>query len=346
MHLVLPHRHNSITFEFAAIEPARPYTVNYQYILEGYDKVWSPVTHKTNAVFGNIHEGTYTFKIKAESPDGIWSEPVTYTFKVLPPWYRHWLAYLSYALILVFIVWLLVKFRVRSLKAQKKVLEEKVELRTHELSEEKDRSESLLLNILPADVAEELKQKGESHARQFDHVSVLFTDFVNFTRISEKLTPKELIAEIHYCFTNFDKIIERNGMEKIKTIGDAYLAVCGLPNPDEQHAKKTVSAAKEILQFMNSRRTAIGLQEGLKDIRIGIHSGSLVAGIVGVKKFAYDIWGDAVNTAARMEQSGETGKINVSGATYELIKNDFLCQYRGKIKAKNKGEIDMYFITP
>jgi class 3 adenylate cyclase len=209
----------------------------------------------------------------------------------------------------------------------------------------KQRSDELLLNILPSEVAEELKLKGESEAKQFDDVTVLFTDFVNFTGTSEKLNPKELVSEIHHCFTAFDEIIGRNGLEKIKTIGDAYLAVCGLPNSDEQHASKTVTAAREILKFMGERKKTLGLKDGLGEVRIGINSGSVVAGIVGVKKFAYDIWGDTVNIAARVEQNSEAGKINISETTYELVKDKFTCAYRGKIQAKNKGEIDMYFVV-
>jgi len=223
---------------------------------------------------------------------------------------------------------------------QNLLLEQKVEERTRELNHEKKKSDDLLLNILPPLVAHELKQNGQSEARQYDNVSVLFTDVVNFTGISEKLSPKDLVAEIHYCFTEMDAIIERNGLEKIKTIGDAYLAVCGLPNEVEHHAIKTVNAAKEINSFIQKRKA----QGGHFDIRLGIHSGPLIAGIVGVKKFAYDIWGDSVNTAARMEQHSDPGKINISGTTYELVKDSFNCIYRGKINAKNKGEIDMYFV--
>ncbi len=208
------------------------------------------------------------------------------------------------------------------------------------ISKEKHRSDELLLNILPEEVANELKKTGTAKAKHYNHVSVLFTDFVGFTIISEKLSPQELVEEIHACFTAFDAIIERNGMEKIKTIGDAYLAVCGMPNEDSDHAKKTVTASLEIMDYINKR-----INEGGKfKIRIGINSGPVVAGIVGVKKFAYDIWGDAVNTAARMEQTSVHGKVNISGATYELIKDNFNCTYRGKVDAKNKGEIDMYFV--
>ena len=230
---------------------------------------------------------------------------------------------------------------------QTKLLEEQslqLKQKNDIITRENKRSEELLLNILPATVAEELKQRGETEARQFDNVTVLFTDFVDFTGTSEKLSPKELVAQIHLCFTGIDLIVERHGLEKIKTIGDAYLAVCGLPNEDPDHAKKVIQASKEILAFMEERKKALGDAVGLDHIRIGVHSGGVVAGIVGVKKFAYDIWGDTVNTAARMEQHSEAGKINISASTYELIKNDFNCIHRGKINAKSKGEIDMYFV--
>jgi len=205
---------------------------------------------------------------------------------------------------------------------------------------EKQRSDELLLNILPFEIAEELKANGKSKARFYNEVSILFTDFVNFTQTSEKLKPEELVDELHECFSAFDEIIGRNGLEKIKTIGDAYMAVCGLPEPLPDHAQRTVQAAIEIRDFISEREK----NEKVFEIRVGINSGQVVAGIVGVRKFAYDIWGDAVNTASRMESSGEKGKVNISQSTHELVKNDFLCTYRGKINAKNKGEIDMYFV--
>ncbi len=210
-----------------------------------------------------------------------------------------------------------------------------------ELQAEKLRSDELLLNILPEEVAEELKEKGKAEAHYFDHVTVLFTDFANFTQASEQLQPRQLVQELHECFTAFDNIIERNGLEKIKTVGDAYLAVCGLPAADPQHAQKTVQAAIEIRDFIEKRRR----NENVFEIRIGIHSGSVVAGIVGIKKFAYDIWGDTVNTAARMEQNSEAGKVNISEITYELVKHDFECAYRGEVEAKGKGKMDMYFVN-
>jgi adenylate cyclase len=183
----------------------------------------------------------------------------------------------------------------------------------------------------------ELKQTGEAIAKQYNHVTVLFTDFVNFTGISEQLSPTELVAEVHKNFTAFDAIIEKHGLEKIKTIGDAYLAVCGLPNETLDHAHRVVRAALDIQEYMSKNGNKF-------QIRVGINSGPVVAGIVGVKKYAYDIWGDTVNTASRMESCSEAGKINISGTTFDLVKNEFTCAYRGKIQAKNKGEVDMYFV--
>lgn len=211
------------------------------------------------------------------------------------------------------------------------------------ISREKKRSDELLLNILPEQVAEELKNYGASEARQFDMVTVLFTDFVSFTQASERFSPKKLVDELDICFKAFDRIIEKYGVEKIKTVGDAYIAVCGLPSENPHHEENVIQAAIEIRDFMNTRKKALG--DDSFDIRLGIHSGSVIAGIVGVKKFAYDIWGDTVNTAARMEQNSAPGMINVSRTTYDLVKEKYAFQYRGKVEAKHKGQIDMYFLV-
>jgi adenylate cyclase len=210
------------------------------------------------------------------------------------------------------------------------------------ISEQKRLSDSLLLNILPEEVADELKARGKVKARQFDHVSVMFTDFVNFTAVAERLSPEELVEELHACFEAFDAIIDRYNIEKIKTMGDGYIAASGLPNANPNHAGDLVMAAIEIRDFIELRKkTTNGATFG---IRIGISSGGLVAGIVGIKKFAYDIWGDTVNIAARMEQTSAEGKINITEATYSLVKDNFACSYRGEIEAKHKGKLKMYFV--
>ncbi len=212
-----------------------------------------------------------------------------------------------------------------------------------EIEREKKRSDALLLNILPQEVAEELKNRDSAEARYFSNVTVLFTDFIDFTETANRLTPKELVSELHACFKAFDDIMGKYNIEKIKTVGDAYLAVCGLPAEDPDHAENVVKAAIEIRDFMHHRKQQLG--EATFDVRIGVNSGSVVAGIVGVKKFAYDIWGDAVNTAARMEQNSIAGKINISETTHELIKDKFEFEYRGEIFAKGKGMLKMYYLV-
>jgi class 3 adenylate cyclase len=215
-----------------------------------------------------------------------------------------------------------------------------VENKNTELHREQKRSESLLLNILPEETAEELKNNGYSKARFHPNATILFSDFVGFTKIAENLTPEELVFRIDYYFKAFDSIIEKYNIEKIKTIGDAYMCAGGIPKPDDQHAERVINAAKEIIAFVEAEKKK---NKDHFEIRIGISSGPVVSGVVGTKKFAYDIWGDAVNVASRMESNSESGKINISGSTYRLIKDKFPCSYRGKIDAKNKGRIEMYF---
>jgi class 3 adenylate cyclase/tetratricopeptide (TPR) repeat protein len=215
------------------------------------------------------------------------------------------------------------------------------------LDQEKKRSDSLLLNILPGETAEELKQTGKAKAKHFGEVTVMFTDFKDFTQASEKLKADELVEEIHFYFSEFDRIVTRHGIEKIKTIGDSYMCVGGLPVSNDSHARDVVAAALELQEFMEIQKILRAHDGKLSfELRIGIHTGPVVAGIVGTRKFAYDIWGDTVNTASRMETSGEPGKVNISGATYEKVKDHFSCIYRGKVQAKHKGLVDMYFANP
>ena len=210
---------------------------------------------------------------------------------------------------------------------------------------EKKRSEELLLNILPFEVAEELKQTGHCQAKTFSMVTVMFMDFKDFTSVSEKVSAELLVYEINFCFSSFDQIVQKYKVEKIKTVGDSYICVSGLPVLNYTHALDMVNAAIEIRNFMLTRKKEKEARGEIPfELRIGIHTGPVVAGIVGLKKFQYDIWGDTVNLAARMESSGEPGKVNISGNTYTLVKDKFTCTHRGKIEAKNKGMIDMYFV--
>ena len=216
------------------------------------------------------------------------------------------------------------------------------------LQKEKDRSENLLLNILPADIAEELKTHGKAEARDFDMVSILFTDFKGFTEASSKMSASMLVSEINVYFKAFDGIMDKYNIEKIKTIGDAYMAAGGLPVPTNDSVKNTVLAALEMQAYISKRKVELdALGQPAFEMRVGIHTGPVVAGIVGVKKFQYDIWGDTVNTASRMESNGDVGKVNISQATCELLKSDsdFTFESRGKVQAKGKGEIEMWFVS-
>lgn len=232
-------------------------------------------------------------------------------------------------------------------------LEQKVEERTQEIREkkealakEKEKAEELLLNILPSCTAEELKTTGKAEPKHFDTVSILFTDFKGFTKISESMTSKELVKTLDQCFRAFDRIVAKHNIEKIKTIGDAYMAAGGVPEVNETNPIDAVRAGLEIQAFMNEWN-ADRISRGLIpwELRLGIHTGPVTSGVVGKNKFAYDIWGDAVNLAARVESESEPGKVNISGFTYELIKDRFDCFHRGKIQAKHKGMVDMYFVN-
>jgi len=223
-------------------------------------------------------------------------------------------------------------------------LEEKVAERTRTIALEREKSEKLLLNVLPYSVVEEMKETGTSRPRRFDDVSVLYADFVDFTRIAEKMSPEMLVQRLDHFFKNFDSIAARNHMEKIKTIGDAYMCVSGLPNPDGNHARNAVKAALEFLEFLKDLDSAREPGSPEWKLRIGIHTGPVVAGVIGDYKFTYDIWGDTVNTASRLQEHSQGGRINISEEVYQLIKNDFICQKRGTFQVKNKGEIQMYFV--
>lgn len=203
----------------------------------------------------------------------------------------------------------------------------------------------LLANILPAETIRELKSQGLVKARRYESVSVLFTDFKGFTRVSEQLPPEQLVADLDHCFRAFDTIVARYPVEKIKTVGDSYMCAAGLPLPNPRHAHALVQVALEMQDFMqdfNTRRRAESLPQ--LPMRVGIHSGPVVAGIVGQQKFAYDIWGDTVNTAARMESSGAPDQVNISAATYALLQDEFACTPRGMVDVKGKRSMEMYFV--
>jgi len=225
-------------------------------------------------------------------------------------------------------------------------LEQKVTERTDELAQEKKKSDQLLANILPKEVAKELKNQGSTQPKYFDSVSVMFADFVGFTKASTKMSAPKLVSTLDSYFKSFDEIIESHGLEKIKTIGDSYMCAGGLPTANSTHAIDTVAAAIDILAVIkNFNEQNHSLKSPKLEVRIGIHTGPLIAGVVGTKKFAYDIWGNTVNQASRMESSSEPGKINVSEQTQKIINDEYDCVFRGSKMLKNLGKTNMYFVT-
>lgn len=230
-------------------------------------------------------------------------------------------------------------------KAENNRSEDLLEDQHQVLISEKEKSDKLLLNILPKEISDELKKYGKSEPKSFEKVSVLFADFQNFKLLSTELSPEELVALLNQYFQAFDRILLKHGVEKIKSIGSAYMCAYGLRKEDRISPKNMIAAAIEMQLFViNLKAERLLLQKPYFEMKLGIHSGPVIAGIVGKKKFAFDLWGDTVNIASRMQSSGEIDCINVSKKTFELIRTDYACEYRGKIQAKNKGKMDMYFV--
>ena len=221
-------------------------------------------------------------------------------------------------------------------------MEAVIKERTHDLALEKGKSELLLHNILPEEIAKELKELGVAKTKLYSSATIMFTDFKGFTALSGQLTPDVLVEELNNIFVHFDGITDEHRLEKIKTIGDAYMCAGGIPIENNTHAIDCILAGLKFIRFINSFETKIGHSW---EIRVGVHTGQIIAGVVGKKKFAYDIWGDAVNIASRMESNSEPGRLNISSATYEMIKDYFVCESRGELHVKNKGDMAMYFVV-
>ncbi len=342
--MTIPYSANMVTFAFAAMDYAAPELQQFRYKLTGFDAEWIDAGTEHQAVYTNLDPGTYTFQVVGRNRDGLWnSQSTSFTLTVQPPWWMTWWFYALCGLVVVGGTLLYI----RNLRRQKEVLEKTVALRTRELSREKDRSEELLNNILPTNVATELKLRGHAEAKHFEQVTVLFSDFKEFTRVAEQLSAAELVEELNVCFNAFDRIMEKYGVEKIKTIGDAYMAAGGVPDPSGGMPRAVVLAGLEMQQIMRERRAERKAQgKTAFEMRVGIHTGPVVAGIVGRRKFAYDIWGDTVNIASRMESSSEPGEVNISSATHALVKDeaDLVFTSRGLVSAKGKGELEMYFV--
>jgi len=344
--LVVSHDINRITFGFHAINWKSEDKVRIQYRLTGLDETWRDAGDAREKEYNNLPPGKYNFLVRALNTSGQWSNPVAFEFTIQKPF---WATAGFIAIVIAAMaagLYAYFRYRIRALEKANVILEERVRLRTEDLNREKLKSDRLLLNILPEKTADELKNQGYASTRNYPTASVLFSDFKGFTFLSETISPKELITTLDEFFKAFDEDAPRYGIEKIKTIGDAYMCAAGIPEESEFHATRIVAFGLRMLHHterINARRKTEGLPAW--NLRIGIHSGPLIAGVVGRRKFAYDIWGDTVNTASRMESSGEVSRLNISEPTYQLVKDIFRFEERGKIQAKNKGELAMYFVT-
>ena len=338
--IVLGRRSNNISFHVAG--PDEGY---YSFRLDNFDKDWSRWQRSGRKDYTNLPAGSYSFIARCMLP----GKETYYTgridFRVLPVWYYSLPAIAIYLIIFCILAWAVYEqLRFRFARTQY-MLEQIINTRTEDLIIEKEKTESLLANVLPKNTADELMSKGKATKIKYNFVTVLFSDIQGFTKIAEETNPEVLIDELDKFFFHFDSVVEKYGIEKIKTIGDAYMCAGGIPEKNRTNPVEVILAAIEMQEYMKRLKSATDF-EGMKlwDIRIGIHTGTVVAGVVGQKKLSYDIWGDTVNTASRMESSGEPGKINISGTTYEFVKDFFICSYRGKMPVKYKGEIDMYFV--
>lgn len=346
--LSLSHQDQTFTFHYALADFTDPKTHLYSYMLEGYSDEWSEPTPLHFARFVNIPAGNYIFRAKAARSKGDWvKNELAVPVVIQQAFYKTgWFKIFSIGFFSL-LIYGMMQYRLEMVRKHEQELELLVQERTRELASEKAKSDDLLLNILPAETAEELKQFGVAKARRHDEVTVFFSDFKGFSFVSQELEPEELVAEIDYCFSAFDKIIEEFGLEKIKTVGDAYLCGGGFNEMDEKEgAIRVVQAALKIQEFLGQYATERRAENRpFFEARIGIHTGPVVSGIVGIKKFAYDIWGDTVNISERLQSGGEVGKVNISKTTYELVNDQFDCIHRGKVVAKHQGEIDMYFVS-
>ena len=358
--LTLPFWENSLTFKVDGLHFSLPKENIFAYNLIGVQNEWLSQKNKREFYFPNLRPGEYEFNLRVANSDGYWTDEVkTVKIVIQAPFWQTWWFITSASLVVLGIVFWIYMNRLRRIRVQKELLEVKVQERTQEveaqkselqrqknlIEKEKDKEEKLLLNILPQETARELLNTGKASPRSYKKATVMFADFKNFTKIAENLRPEELVEELDDSFAHFDDIVEQFNIEKIKTSGDAYMCVGGVPMSNNTNPVDAVLSALEFQRYINvKRRKREGTGKPQWNLRIGIHTGELVAGVVGKKKFLYDVWGDTVNIAARMETTSDPGKVNISGATYEEIKEYFDCEYRGKLPVKNKGAIDMYYV--
>ena len=329
-------------FHFSGMELQQFPQPWFRYRVPPYSVSWSPWSTSRDFSLSGLKHGHYSLEVQAMDLYGRIENAEPLTFTVPPPWYAAWYAYVVYVILLLTGLFLIQKWRLLGYRRAESRIAQRMELKIQNLASEKEKSEKLVAEMLPEETANQIRSKGKAKWDKYERVTVLFSDIQGFTRIAEEMNPEKLIDELDKFFFHFDSVVEKYNIEKIKTIGDAYMAAGGIPNRNSTNPVEVVLAAIEMQTYMQQLKST---RANIWDLRIGIHTGPVIAGVVGHKKITYDIWGDTVNTASRMESSGTPGKINISGITYSMVKDYFICEYRGKLPVKYKGNIDMYFVN-
>ncbi|MEA1875196.1 MAG: adenylate/guanylate cyclase domain-containing protein [Bacteroidota bacterium] len=339
--VVFTHQQNNIRFEFTAPFYQSGNNLTYQTKLEGFQDQWTEWSSEYYKEYTNLRSDNYVFKVRARSPFGQVSEITSFEFIVKPPLYLAWWAFVFYVAFGSSLFFLLNKRKEYRHTKEKYELESIIASRTEELLKQKEQTERLVNRILPKRTVEEFRTKGKASSIRYEMATVLFSDIQGFTKIAEETRPEILIKQLDIIFKSFDQIIEKYDIEKIKTIGDAYMCAGGIPTNNSTNPIEVVLAALEMQAIVSQ----INKEESVDfKVRIGVHTGPLVAGVIGTQRIAYDIWGDTVNMASRMETHGEVTQVNISSSTYSHVKDFFHCMYRGKTPVKYKGDLDMYYI--
>jgi class 3 adenylate cyclase len=340
--IILSHSSNTLGFYLAGLEFQSVPEPMFRYMMNPIQKSWSDWGRNRTVNFPNLKHGDYLFKAQAKDLYGRVSNTRELKITIRPPFYLKWYAFVVYGVLLLVGVFLFQKWRLLSYQRAESRVSQRLQTKLDNLTVEKEKSDKLVAEILPERTAEQLRSKGKARWDKYERATVLFSDIQGFTRIAEEMNPESLIDELDKFFFHFDSVVEKYNIEKIKTIGDAYMAAGGIPEKNSTNPVEVVLAALEMQSYMEQLKSS---KADIWDLRIGIHTGPVIAGVVGHKKISYDIWGDTVNTASRMESSGAPGKVNISGITYGMVKDYFICEYRGKLPVKYKGNIDMYFVN-
>ena len=329
-------------FHFSGLELQRLPEALFRYRISPGNTGWSRWNSSRDYTLSGLRQGKYSMEVQAMDLYGRISDTAELTFQIAPAFYATWYAYAAYGILFLILLFLFQQWRFLSYRRAESRISERMELKIQNLAAEKERSDKLVAEFLTKKTADQIRSKGKAKWEKYERATVLFSDIQGFTKIAEEMNPEKLIDELDTFFFHFDSVVEKYNIEKIKTIGDAYMAAGGIPLKNSTNPVEVVLAALEMQSYMQQLKST---RAKIWDLRIGIHTGPVIAGVVGHKKITYDIWGDTVNTASRMESSGTPGKINISGITYGMVKDYFICEYRGKLPVKYKGNIDMYYVN-